>query len=328
MQEIKIRIRKESLQYRLAYVVLLLVILFFNQGFTSRSERFGAIDNISDFEDAFLKKSTMAPSVLDTIPFNEVEVPPVFEKCLEFSQYCEQRNCVDKRIDNGLKKYIDRVLKNDSDFLQGVARSHASFVIDTNGDVTLLSVKGENDKINKLIYNFLSKMKDITPGKENGAQVNVLYDRNFFIKRQKNLDGKIEDFVEITEDVGQGNLGLNNDDIIPFHFSLCSKKYTKSTFVINECISKQIQKFVIKNFNTIRTGKLVSSGTYKIFVRFTISKCGNLTDVKARGPHPEFEKEAQRIVLLLSSYVLEPATYNQKPIDQMFSLPIVFEVHN
>ncbi len=269
-------------------------------------------------------KNHMATRLSDTIPFARVEVPPIFEQCKAVVQDCEQRNCVDKEIDNRLKRYVDRVLKNNSDFLNGVVRVSALFVIDTNGDVTQLEVNGKNEKVNKLVYNLLSKRVSFIPGEQDGVNVNVGYSRNFFIQRGKIYNDEPGDFVQITENVGQGDLGFIREETLPVHFLLCDEKSTKKSIVIKECIQNQITKFVSKNFDKRRMRKLGLSGLNKIYVRFTVSKCGNLKDVQARAPHPVLEKEAERVVNILSSYVLGPATYNPKPINLMFSLPIVY----
>ena len=67
----------------------------------------------------------------------------------------------------------------------------------------------------------------------------------------------------------------------------------------NVCLEK-IAKFVQRKFNTDLAGDLGLTGRQRISVIFKIDKSGNVTGVRARAPHPRLEKEAQRVINLLT----------------------------
>lgn len=62
----------------------------------------------------------------------------------------------------------------------------------------------------------------------------------------------------------------------------------------------------------------------KVLTIFTINKNGDVVDIKARSVHPEFEKEAIRVLSKLPK--MPPAKINGKAISQKYALPIVFEI--
>ena len=90
------------------------------------------------------------------------------------------------------------------------------------------------------------------------------------------------------------------------------------------CMSKKIQQFVNKKFNTDLAGDLGLSGRQRINVIFKIDKTGNVTGVRARAPHPGLEKEAARVINLLPK--MKPGKQRGKPVNVPYSLPIIFQV--
>jgi len=90
------------------------------------------------------------------------------------------------------------------------------------------------------------------------------------------------------------------------------------------CMSKKIQQFVNKKFNTDLAGDLGLSGRQRINVIFKIDKTGNVVGVRARAPHPGLEKEAARVIKLLPK--MKPGKQRGKPVNVPYSLPIIFQV--
>lgn len=92
------------------------------------------------------------------------------------------------------------------------------------------------------------------------------------------------------------------------------------------CMSKKIAQFVNKKFNTDLAGDLGLSGRQRINVIFKIDKTGNVTDIRARAPHPGLEKEAKRVIGLLPK--MQPGKQRGKPVNVPYSLPIIFQVQD
>ena len=90
------------------------------------------------------------------------------------------------------------------------------------------------------------------------------------------------------------------------------------------CFSERIAKFVQRKFNTELGADLGLSGRKRINVIFKIDKSGNITAVRARGPHPRLEEEAQRVINLLPK--MQPGKQRGKAVIVPYSLPIIFQV--
>ena len=93
-----------------------------------------------------------------------------------------------------------------------------------------------------------------------------------------------------------------------------------------DCMSKKIQEFVNKKFNTDLAGELGLSGRQRINVIFKIDKTGTVTGIRARAPHPGLEKEAARVIGLLPK--MQPGKQRGKAVTVPYSLPIVFQVQD
>src|SRR5690606_21468063 len=65
------------------------------------------------------------------------------------------------------------------------------------------------------------------------------------------------------------------------------------------CFNTEVSTFVAENFNTELGKTLNLTGVVKISVFFKIDNQGNITDAKARAPHPELAEEAMRVVNML-----------------------------
>lgn len=91
------------------------------------------------------------------------------------------------------------------------------------------------------------------------------------------------------------------------------------------CLQDKIRKLVNKKFNTGLAGDLgLDPGKKKVYVQFKISKTGNITDVRARGPHARLEKEAIRVVKLLPKMI--PGKQRGRPVGVKYTLPITLLV--
>ena len=93
-----------------------------------------------------------------------------------------------------------------------------------------------------------------------------------------------------------------------------------------KCMSKKIEKFVQKKFNTELASDLGLTGKQRISVIFKIDKNGNVTGVRSRAPHPLLEKEAERVVNLLPK--MKPGRQRGRAVVVPYSLPITFLVQD
>ena len=66
-----------------------------------------------------------------------------------------------------------------------------------------------------------------------------------------------------------------------------------------KCMSEKIAKFVQSKYNTDIAADLGLTGRQRISAIFKIDTLGNITDVRARAPHPQLKDEAIRVINLL-----------------------------
>lgn len=96
---------------------------------------------------------------------------------------------------------------------------------------------------------------------------------------------------------------------------------------LKKCMSDKITKLVGRKFNVDLAQDLgLSAGKKRISVQFKIDKNGNISDIRARAPHPRLQKEAIRIIKLLPK--MKPGKQRNKPVNVRYNLPIVFNVED
>ncbi|MCB0444318.1 MAG: energy transducer TonB [Gelidibacter sp.] len=93
-----------------------------------------------------------------------------------------------------------------------------------------------------------------------------------------------------------------------------------------QCMSDKISQFVNKKFNTELASELGLTGKQRISVIFKIDKSGNITNIRARAPRPELEREAARVIGLLPK--MQPGKQRGKAVTVPYSLPILFQVQD
>ena len=90
-----------------------------------------------------------------------------------------------------------------------------------------------------------------------------------------------------------------------------------------DCFNSFVNKHIAKNFNT-SIGDSLSPGRKRVFVQFKIDTDGSVKDIIARGPSPELETEAKRVLATLPQFI--PGKQRGKVVVVPFSVPIVFQV--
>jgi protein TonB len=93
-----------------------------------------------------------------------------------------------------------------------------------------------------------------------------------------------------------------------------------------KCMSGKLARIVQRKFNGDLAADQGLEGIQRISVQFTIDKTGNVTDIKARAPHSSLVKEAKRVMTKVPK--MQPGRQDKKPVDVVYSLPIIFRVQN
>ena len=118
-----------------------------------------------------------------------------------------------------------------------------------------------------------------------------------------------------------------NADVIPFAiierppvFPGCENDISPK-----KCLQEKINEFVSQNFNSSVTKSLgLDAGEKRVYVHFIIDKTGNITNVRARGPHKILEKEAIRVITSLPK--MQPGEHNGKKVGFVYTLPIKLQI--
>ncbi len=90
-----------------------------------------------------------------------------------------------------------------------------------------------------------------------------------------------------------------------------------------QCFADKISKFVNKKFNTDIAEGL--NGKQRIWVQFIVDKTGTVTDIRARSPYKNLEKEAIRVIEKLPQ--MTPGKQRKRAVNVKYRLPIVFQTY-
>ena len=137
------------------------------------------------------------------------------------------------------------------------------------------------------------------------------------IKKNRNIKTATE-FEDVEELDPNASIPFALIDQVP-HPKSCSGKTGDA---LKTCVSKYITKHVNQNFNTGLGDELGLTGRNRISVSFKIDKTGNIVNVRARGPHPELEKEAVRVIKSLPQMI--PGQNDGENVGVLYGLPINF----
>ncbi len=91
-----------------------------------------------------------------------------------------------------------------------------------------------------------------------------------------------------------------------------------------DCMTYEIGKIINRRFDKDLAAAIGLNGQQRIYVTFTISKTGEVVDVKVRAPHPRLEKEALKVINLIPKML--PGIQSDRNVDVLFSLPIILNV--
>lgn len=101
-------------------------------------------------------------------------------------------------------------------------------------------------------------------------------------------------------------------------FPGCEKKKDQK-----KCFNKQMNRFIAKHFDKGIAEEQGLNGLVRIYTTFMIDYTGKVSEVKVRTSNGALKKEAIETINSLPSMI--PASQNGKPVNLIFSLPILFE---
>ena len=90
-----------------------------------------------------------------------------------------------------------------------------------------------------------------------------------------------------------------------------------------DCFQEKINKHIRKNFRYPEIAQEMGIQG-RVYINFIITKDGEITNIRTRGPDENLEKEAVRIISLLPRML--PGKQNGKKVRVPFSVPITFRL--
>jgi TonB family protein len=240
-----------------------------------------------------------------------------------------------------MSKHITKNFKYPQDaFNAGIqGRVLVQFTIDEQGNVDAIQMRGpkDGDSLEKEASRIVNKLPKFIPGKHNGKTVKVKYGipitfkhpnpravkksvaskkvikkvvKKQPVKKATSKDKLITDFVKFAE-----------VQSIP-QFKACLK--VSDTQKIN-CFNERMVSHIQRNFN-YPDAAAAQNIEGKVWVRFIITKQGNVSNIRMRGPKNGqlLEQEAKRMVSKLSKFV--PGKHDGEVANVEYYIPINFKL--
>ena len=110
---------------------------------------------------------------INDVPFAVIDQAPAFPGC-EGSTNKEKKMCMSKSISQFVNKNFNTNLGKELGFT-GINRIYVRFKIDKNGRVIDVASRGPHPKLEEEAIRVVSQLPKMTPGKQRGEAVNVLY---------------------------------------------------------------------------------------------------------------------------------------------------------
>lgn len=112
--------------------------------------------------------------VIEDVPFTVIENVPVFPGCERFSTNAEKKSCMSKKIQEFVDKKFNRDLGTELG-LSGINRIYVTFKIDEKGNIVGVRSRGPHPRLEQEAERVVKMLPDMTPGKQRGKAVGVLY---------------------------------------------------------------------------------------------------------------------------------------------------------
>jgi len=246
------------------------------------------------------------------VPFAVVDEVPIFPGC---EDAVDKKACFQEKMQAHIRKNFHYPDAAQEQGIQG--RVSAIFIIDTEGNVVDIKMRGPHEVLEKETERILSRLPKMQPGKQDGEAVNVPFSIPITFRLQGNDEEEINKEIQKFGERGKGWVPFTTIDEAPV-FPGCEDATDKRA-----CFLENVQNHVRKHFRYPEEAQ--EQGIQgRVAIMFGINAEGEIVDIKSKGPSPILEAEAQRIIARLPK--MEPAKQDGKPADVIFSIPITFKL--
>ncbi|MBD10747.1 MAG: hypothetical protein CMC68_08415, partial [Flavobacteriaceae bacterium] len=240
------------------------------------------------------------------------ENPEDLERCYEISFH------------EFLAKHINRKALKDSIFFKAKKDTitvSASILYDENGKVVKRHSRISNPASNRIegleyLLDSIPTVKPVLDKKNNGVALNIRKLFGFYLNKAKDTIVPIFGYTP-------SEVPYKIIEKVPVYRG-CDESMSNEG--LKKCMNDKVVQLISENFRTnLATKHNLKPGIQRIYVMFKIDKKGRVKDIVARGPHPEIEKEAIRVIKKIPR-LKKPGYQRGKPVIVPFSIPIVFAV--
>ncbi|NHF58466.1 M56 family metallopeptidase [Flavobacteriaceae bacterium TP-CH-4] len=263
----------------------------------------------------------------NSVPFGVVDEVPIFPGC---DNKTDKRACFQDGIQRHISKNFRYPLEAQKQGIEG--RVNAIFVITKDGSVQGLKMRGPDKLLEAEVARILSRLPQMTPGKQDGKAVNVPFSIPITFKLQQGSFNGINEDSEY-EKVKAAQIAEMPEDLkIEFQNAVPFGEVAQVPILPGcedasdgrACFMEKMRTHIMKNFNYPTKAK--EQGIQgRVNVMFLISKEGEITSIAKRGPHTLLEDEAVRIISRLPK--MQPGKKaNGQPVNVPFSIPITFKL--
>ena len=131
---------------------------------TSQEEEIVEIDEIEE----------VVEEEIADVPFAVIENVPIYPGCEKESGNEAKKKCMSEKIQKFVQKKFNTELANDLG-LEGRQRISVQFKIDKNGNVVNVRARAPHPKLEQEAVSVVRSLPKMTPGKQRGKAVGVLY---------------------------------------------------------------------------------------------------------------------------------------------------------
>ncbi len=297
---------KSKKVFQLKYL-LLLPMVFGMLAYTSSSVDTDKSTPITEIETVDNLQQINSVSIIDAIPFAEVEKVPVFPGC---ENDADKRGCFFENMRKHIRKHFNYPKEAQEKGIQG--RVNTMFVIDEVGNIINAKYRGPDSLLTNEAERIISRLPQMQPGEHKGSKVQVAFSIPISFKLNSNEPTK-ERTSQSYDEASSVPFGVIDE--IPI-FPGCENATDKRA-----CFNQMMQKHISKNFLYPKAAQ--DAGIQgRVNTIFTIGADGNVKNLKMRGPDALLENETGRIIDLLPK--MEPGEHKGKKVDVPYSIPISF----
>ncbi len=115
-----------------------------------------------------------AEETVEDVPFSVIEDVPIFPGCEGLANNEERKQCMSKKIQQFVNREFNKDLGSELG-LSGINRVIVQFKIDETGKIVDIKSRAPHPRLEREAARVIDKLPDMTPGKQRGKEVGVMY---------------------------------------------------------------------------------------------------------------------------------------------------------